>query len=61
MLELGINHFGEMAYLTSIAKPDIALVTNIGTMHIEHLGSREGILKAKMEILQGLNPMERCS
>ena len=56
MLELGINHFGEMAYLTSIAKPDIALVTNIGTMHIEHLGSREGILKAKMEILQGLNP-----
>ena len=56
VLELGINHFGEMAYLTSIAKPDIALVTNIGTMHIEHLGSREGILKAKMEILQGLNP-----
>lgn len=56
VLELGINHFGEMSYLTKIAKPDIAMVTNIGTMHIEHLGSREGILRAKMEILDGLTP-----
>ncbi len=56
VLEMGMNHFGEMGYLSSIAKPDIAVITNIGTMHIEHLGSREGILKAKMEILEGLQP-----
>lgn len=55
VLEMGMNHFGEMAYLTSIAKPDIAVITNIGTMHIEYLGSREGILKAKMEIMQGMD------
>ncbi|MBQ5748682.1 MAG: UDP-N-acetylmuramoyl-tripeptide--D-alanyl-D-alanine ligase, partial [Oscillospiraceae bacterium] len=54
VLEMGMNHFGEMAYLTSIAKPNYAIVTNIGTMHIEHLGSREGILQAKMEIMQGV-------
>lgn len=56
VLEMGMNHFGEMAYLTSIAKPNYAIVTNIGTMHIEHLGSREGILQAKMEIMQGVSP-----
>ena len=56
VLEMGMNHFGEMAYLTSIARPDMAVITNIGTMHIEHLGSRGGILKAKLEILQGLRP-----
>lgn len=54
VLELGMNHFGEMSYLTSIAKPDVVVITNIGTMHIEHLGTREGILKAKLEIMQGL-------
>ncbi len=56
VLEMGMNHFGEMSYLTSIAQPDIAVIVNIGTMHIEHLGSREGILKAKLEILEGLRP-----
>jgi len=55
VLEMGMNHFGEMAYLTSIAAPDIAVITNIGTVHIEFLGSREGILEAKMEIMQGLS------
>ena len=54
VLELGMNHFGEMARLTSIAKPDIAVITNIGTSHIEFLGSREGICRAKLEILEGL-------
>ena len=54
VLEMGMNHFGEMSYLTSIAQPDIAAIINIGTMHIEHLGSREGILQAKLEILEGL-------
>lgn len=56
VLEMGMNHFGEMAYLTEIAKPDIAVITNIGTMHIEHLGSRAGILQAKLEILRGVRP-----
>ncbi len=56
VLEMGMNHFGEMAYLTNIAQPNMAVITNIGTMHIEHLGSREGILQAKMEILQGMAP-----
>ncbi len=54
VLELGMNHFGEMSYLASIAKPDVVVITNIGTMHIEHLGTREGILKAKLEIVQGM-------
>ncbi len=56
VLEMGMNHFGEMAYLTSIAEPDVAVITNIGTSHIEYLGTREGIMKAKMEILEGLQP-----
>ena len=54
VLEMGMNHFREIAYLTDIAKPDVAAIINIGTMHIEHLGSQEGILKAKMEILEGM-------
>jgi len=54
VLEMGMNHFGEISYLTSIAKPDVAVIINIGTMHIEHLGSKEGILQAKMEILEGM-------
>jgi len=54
VLEMGMNHFREIAYLTSIAKPDVAVIINIGTMHIEHLGSMEGILQAKLEILEGM-------
>ena len=54
VLEMGMNHFGEISYLTGIAKPDVAVIVNIGTMHIEHLGSVEGILQAKLEILEGL-------
>ena len=54
VLEMGMNHFREIAYLTSIAKPDIGVIINIGTMHIEHLGSQEGILKAKLEIREGM-------
>ena len=54
VLEMGMNHFGEISYLTAIGKPDLAVITNIGTMHIEHLGSREGILQAKLEILEGM-------
>lgn len=54
--EMGMNHFGELSVLTRIAQPDLAVITNIGTMHIENLGSREGILRAKLEILEGLRP-----
>ncbi len=50
VLEMGMNHFGEIEYLVSIAKPDVAVITNIGQSHIQNLGSREGIFKAKMEI-----------
>lgn len=56
VLEMGMNHFGEMRQLTAIGKPDLVVITNIGSMHIENLGSREGILKAKLEILEGLHP-----
>ncbi len=53
VLEMGMNHFGEIRLLTNIAKPDICVITNIGTSHIGNLGSRENILKAKLEILEG--------
>lgn len=59
VLEMGMNHFREIAYLSQIGKPDIAVIVNIGTMHIEHLGSREGILQAKLEILEGMSG-EKC-
>lgn len=54
VIEMGMNHFGEISYLTKIAKPDISVITNIGTSHIGNLGSRENILKAKLEILEGM-------
>ena len=54
VIEMGMNHLGEISYLTQIAKPDIAVITNIGTSHIGNLGSRENILKAKLEILEGM-------
>ena len=50
--ELGTNHPGEISYLSAIAQPDYAVITNIGTTHIEYLGSREGILKEKLDILR---------
>ena len=53
VLEMGMNHLGEIRLLTSIAKPTICIITNIGTSHIGNLGSRENILKAKLEILEG--------
>lgn len=54
VVEMGMNHSGEISLLSKIAKPDIAVITNVGTAHIGNLGSREGILKAKLEILDGL-------
>lgn len=54
VVEMGMNHFGEISLLTNIAKPTLAIITNIGTSHIGNLGSRENILKAKLEILEGM-------
>ena len=56
VLEMGMNHFREIAYLSQIGQPDVGVIVNIGTMHIEHLGSREGILQAKLEIQEGMKP-----
>lgn len=55
VVEMGMNHFGEIDYLTKIAQPNVVVITNIGTAHIGILGSRENILKAKLEILNGLS------
>ena len=55
VLEMGMNHLKEISYLTKIAKPNVAIITNVGTAHIGNLGSRENILKAKLEILEGLD------
>lgn len=54
VVEMGMSARGEIEYLSSLANPKIAVITNIGTSHIEHLGSREGIRDAKMEIVCGM-------
>jgi len=54
VLEMGMCLPGEISTLTAIARPNIAVITNIGTAHIGALGSRENILKAKLEIIEGL-------
>lgn len=54
VIEMGMNHFGEISRLSKAVCPDIGVITNVGTAHIENLGSRNGILKAKSEILDGM-------
>lgn len=54
VIEMGMNHLGEIHELTNIAKPTLSVISNIGTSHIGNLGSRENILKAKLEILDGM-------
>lgn len=56
VLEMGMSGFGEIAFLTKLARPHIAIITNIGEAHMQDLGSREGIAKAKFEISEGLVP-----
>ena len=54
VIETGMNHFGEIEYLGAMVRPDVAVISNIGDAHIEYLGSRGGILKAKCEIFEHL-------
>ena len=54
VIEMGMNHMGEIDYLTRIAEPDVAIITNVGDAHIENLGSRENTLRAKAEIFSGV-------
>lgn len=54
LLEMGMSHLGEIHLLSEIAKPTLGVITNVGTAHIGNLGSRENILKAKLEILDGM-------
>jgi len=56
VLELGANHPGEIAYLTNMGCPDIAVITNAGHAHLEGFGSLEGVAHAKGEVVQGLPP-----
>lgn len=56
VLEMGISHFTEMTRLAKVARPDICVITNIGVAHMENLGSRDGILKAKTEMFDYMNP-----
>ena len=55
VIEMGMNHLGEISYLTGLAAPTVALVNNAGTAHIGELGSREAIAQAKGEIYAGLS------
>jgi len=54
ILEMGANHHGEIGYMTEIARPDVALITNAGRAHLEGFGSLEGVARAKGEIARGL-------
>ncbi len=55
VVEMGINHFGEMKRLSWIAKPDICVITNIGQCHLENLIDRDGVLRAKSEIFESMS------
>ena len=54
ILEMGINHFGEMRRLSSVAQPDVCVITNIGIAHLEFLKTREGILQEKTEMIKDM-------
>jgi UDP-N-acetylmuramoyl-tripeptide--D-alanyl-D-alanine ligase len=56
VLEMGISNFGEMHRLAKIARPDTCVITNIGQCHLEFLGDRDGVLRAKSEIFDYLRP-----
>ena len=58
VIETGMNHFGEIRYLGEMVRPTVAVITNVGDAHIENLGgTRQGILQAKCEIFENLQPV----
>ena len=54
VLEMGVNHFGEMRRLSSVSSPDICVITNIGIAHLEFFKTREGILQEKSQMIQDM-------
>lgn len=56
VVEMGMDHLGEISLLTRLAQPDVAIITNIGEAHLEALETKEAIFQAKLEILEGLKP-----
>lgn len=56
VIEMGMENFNELDFLTKLVKPDITIISNVGTAHLENLGSLENIAKAKLEIVHGMNP-----
>lgn len=54
VIEMGMNHLGEIRYLSGLARPTVALINNAGTAHIGELGSRDNIARAKAEIFEGV-------
>ncbi len=59
--EMGMNRSGELARLTAVARPTVALITNVGTSHIGYLGSRENIARAKAEIVSGMTASDAAA
>ena len=54
ILEMGVNHFGEMRRLSSVASPDVCVITNIGVAHLEFFKTREGIFQEKSQMIQDM-------
>lgn len=60
IIEMGTNHFGEIAFLSKIAKPEIGLITNIGSAHLEEFGNENGVLKEKIELFEYIKRHNGC-
>lgn len=56
VVEMGINHFGEMSKLSDVARPDVVVMTNVGPCHLENLIDLDGVLRAKSEVFEYMNP-----
>jgi len=56
VIEMGINHFSEMSRLSDVARPDVVVMTNVGPCHLENLNDLNGVLKAKSEVFEFMNP-----